>query len=70
MAVDTQVTFPTRYPVAGVSFSLSILGALWLEERAKLADRASICTYLAGCPAAWDSVSSRLRSSSWRCSWG
>jgi CubicO group peptidase (beta-lactamase class C family) len=43
----------TRYPIGGVSFSFSILGTLWLEEHGKLADQARICTYLAGCPAAW-----------------
>jgi CubicO group peptidase (beta-lactamase class C family) len=46
----------TRYPVNGVSFSFSILGALWLEQHAKLADQASICRYLSDCPVAWQPI--------------
>jgi CubicO group peptidase (beta-lactamase class C family) len=46
----------TLYPLGGVSFSLTILGTLWLEEHGKLADQAHICTYVPGCPAGWQPI--------------
>jgi CubicO group peptidase (beta-lactamase class C family) len=50
---DVPNTANTPYVVGGISASFSGVGALWLEEHGKLADQASICTYLSHCPAAW-----------------
>lgn len=46
----------TRFPIGGVTSSFSLLGTLWLEEHGKLADGASICRYVAACPAAWTPI--------------
>ncbi len=46
----------TSFEVSGVQGSLSMLGALWLEEQGKLPDQAPICRYLAHCPAAWQPI--------------
>jgi hypothetical protein len=42
----------TTYPVFGVSDSFSVLGALQLIQRGKLAWQTPICRYLASCPEA------------------
>jgi CubicO group peptidase (beta-lactamase class C family) len=46
----------TRYPVAGISFAMSLVAALKLEEQGRLHDGARICAYLPSCPVAWQAL--------------
>lgn len=46
----------TKYPVAGVSASISLVTALKLEELGKLRDAALICSYFPSCPPSWRST--------------
>lgn len=46
----------TRYPLPGISFSLSLAAGLRLEDQGKLKDSASVCSYLATCPASWKPI--------------
>jgi CubicO group peptidase (beta-lactamase class C family) len=46
----------TKYPVGGVNANILILGMLRLEEQGKVSDQAPICTYISGCPAAWEPI--------------
>ncbi len=43
----------TKYPLAGISFAMSLVAALKLEEQRTLHDGALVCAYLPSCPAAW-----------------
>jgi CubicO group peptidase (beta-lactamase class C family) len=43
----------TKYPLPGISFSLTLAAGLRLEDQGKLKDGASVCSYLPSCPASW-----------------
>jgi CubicO group peptidase (beta-lactamase class C family) len=43
----------TKYPLPGVSFSLSLVAGLRLEDQGKLRDPDLVCAYLASCPDSW-----------------
>jgi CubicO group peptidase (beta-lactamase class C family)/transcriptional regulator with XRE-family HTH domain len=49
----------TRYPVPGVSDSLSVLGTLRLIEQGLLSWQTPICAYLPHCPPTWRSITVR-----------
>jgi YVTN family beta-propeller protein len=46
----------TKYPLAGISFAMSLVAGLKLEEQGTLHDSALICAYLSSCPAAWKAL--------------
>jgi CubicO group peptidase (beta-lactamase class C family) len=46
----------TLYPLAGVSHSFSVVGVVQLLQRGSVKLGGAICTYIAGCPASWRSV--------------
>ena len=52
-ALGGQLTKHTKYPLAGISFAMSLVAALKLEEQRTLHDGALVCAYLPSCPAAW-----------------
>jgi CubicO group peptidase (beta-lactamase class C family)/streptogramin lyase len=46
----------TRYPIPGVSFSLSLAAGLRLEDQGKLHDVDLVCSDLASCPDSWKAI--------------
>jgi CubicO group peptidase (beta-lactamase class C family) len=55
-STNTPNTPQTKFPIFGINYQMAAVGIMKLQEGGKLSVGDKLCSYLAGCPAAWQPI--------------